>query len=443
MKYNIFSNENIKRRIFEFYDFELFIEYPKEAILYTISQISSEKQYLLFLPEYNEKELIKLMDLLYDIRIKLKQYNFSTIDKMKNVIKINKSKNMNPVIEVSDVQIIEEIYEKNKKKFFDISVLSEYVKCGLLGNNELANIININEDEVNYYLNGDKLINVNQLNSLLKYFDCDKLYILKLKIKKKIMEEKIKEHDISFLKKYFIKNKIKQKKFAELVDINPYEFSEIINKRSYITDEQLTRIFNCFDVNSIEEIRKITDSNKIPRKLIKICNLGRLKNSVEDVSNAANEVAQVIFNEDDLNMNVDVDKMSLIISSIDFSDYDRRIAIVLFSSQCSKYTPLVVSEMFQVSLEHVSKIRSTCLKKYKDDSINIARMEIAISNINLDEFDKRIVDALFFNKTLRYSLEELSKLFNVSLTYIKNIKDTCMIEYNTLNNEDEDIKYLK
>lgn len=312
---------------------------------------------------------------------------------------------------------------------YNISFLLDYIKLSHLTKEELSKIINVDILSIDNYLNGELLIDKTMLIKLLDYFNIDSFARFKSCIVRITNSEKRKIYDLSFLGKYMAENKITIIDLSKLTHISSDNISKISKGKIKANDEQLNKILKFFNVSSKEELEELVKCNIIPDSIRKISSLYKHKNNVNDIYNISKNLDEYNSLKEEASK-IDEIRMITVINKINLSEFDRRLAFMLFFSKYDYDKRLEkISKIFGVNKEYIIKIKKYCIDEYEIDNINYDRMEYVISNIGMDEKDEKIACLLFLAKNSKYTDYAIASLTNVSYEYVLNIKKICLDQY--------------
>lgn len=170
---------------------------------------------------------------------------------------------------------------------YDISFLKEYLKLKKVYPIEIADLLNMNANSFVKNLNGNtRNINSEQIKKILEIFNVSSLEELK-ELTKNDKSESIdnfnierKYYDFSFFKPYLEKNNISLYKVYENLDIIQSNFYPKISGKAPITQEELDKILNLYNVETYEELKNSIDDNVLPEELQKL--ISKTKNNNYD-----------------------------------------------------------------------------------------------------------------------------------------------------------------
>ena len=174
---------------------------------------------------------------------------------------INKvRKELNDILIAQLKEENERIKKERKIHMYDISFFKEYINSKHITKTLLCNILNMSYPTVNKMILGNRLLNTEELELLLKYFNVSNYDELKIKIineskqvmikNKKISEKKI--YDVSFINK----TKCMSKKFlGNLLHLSHMTISKVLSGERLLKYSELELLLKYFNKENYEELK--------------------------------------------------------------------------------------------------------------------------------------------------------------------------------------------
>lgn len=153
-------------------------------------------------------------------------------------------------------------------KTYYIGFMRQYIRLFNINRVEFANTLNISLPTIDSVLEGEKPINQNSLNILLKKYKVEDYNQLKNKILRRIkrkLEEKqieksnVEKRDLGFFKEYILLYEIPYADIASLINCGFSVLDEILDSEKLVEDSKLTKLYEKFNVNNFDEFKKLIE----------------------------------------------------------------------------------------------------------------------------------------------------------------------------------------
>ena len=313
------------------------------------------------------KKAIKLLKYVYD---KNESLQMNTLINMKYIINNNY---IDTPINKMDIQI------------YDIVFLKKYIIDMKIDQNKFANEIGISNNELISLLKGEKKATIDEMESILIYFDVETIDELKEKGEKEIMKKKInideikeqlkeepkrekhipyrmknneKYYNLSFMKEYVELYKIRKDYLSQLFSCGLKKVDEILNGTIWIKESLMSDVYIEYRVSGFVEFKaKILGC-------IRVYKLNDLKNRLRVFSD---KYRNLKIKEESL---IDLMPKDLLVDALELDkmpEIDRKITKLLFKIGFNdEYTYDDIAMILEVDRQRVIKLYKDNLKKVID-----------------------------------------------------------------------------
>lgn len=381
------------------------------------------------------------------LNIILKLFNVETYDELKELVKND----------ISDS--IEDLNIGIDSKKYDISFLKTYLEKNNISIRKLSDYLNIPYKSLESYLLGISKCDSYLISKLLELFNVKTYNELIILINNPetpnlLDNNLLYSYDISFLKPYLDNNNIKYNEFANIIKINYQVFLCLLSGKRKIScnNPLLYKIYECFDVETYDELLDLINKNIVPDKLKNICK----ENSMEYLKEylKINKVSQnVIANIININYiyfnsylndrkSIPSEHMTKILEffNVDNSSELKEYCYLNGRRKYELLNLLITGEILS------SNINNELLKQYLYKvplNINIDLNELLeiVKNYIIDDYMDTII--LLFNNDYNYSINEISYITQLNYLEIAKIFRDCVKLYIEKYNSRYKNNYLK
>lgn len=220
--------------------------------------IISKYNYLKVIVAKNPKYQLKSseMDKVYMEAIDMMKYRYNEDESMS----YNILNNMRAII-------------NTKINGYDVKFLKEYLSYYKEDRDLIIKELDINNKELDEYLNGKKKVTIDEIETICLIYDVDNYEELSEKLSNIIRKKKIeimtkkadiveeinnnndKKYRVTFLKKYLEISNIPKEEMAKYLEVNMYVFDRIIDGTYVVNTKQIEMICEFFNVNDFEELK--------------------------------------------------------------------------------------------------------------------------------------------------------------------------------------------
>lgn len=345
------------------------VENDKNNLIEKLNINAEDKRYdISFLNDYINNNRISKVKLSNYLNISYDTLRFYLEGKNKCDVSI-----INKLLEMFEVETYEELKNKinqlnvsdiNLIKSYDISFLKDYFDNNNIKYIEFAHLINCNYQILLHFLSNVRRISVDNaiLNKIYDCFEVKTYEELVEVVNKNIVPNKLKNisltDDLSYLKEYLKLNKVSQRTFAYLLNINYTSFNSYVKGTRIISNQNLEKIYNYFGVKNVDELKDYCYINGIRKQ-----ELLELLMKSEILINIKNNLLKQYLYSLPINVNINVEDILQIVKEYTQDKYVDIITL-LFNNN---YSINEISLITETNPEDICKIFRDSIKLYIDN----------------------------------------------------------------------------